>query len=93
MREPLPPRKRLARIARSLVAAALLAVLAGFVSLLVAIGTLLIAGFVGARPDMTMAYREIAAMVALAVFPAAFVAYLAWEPKGRQGERTHTRAA
>ncbi len=67
-------------IARSLLAAVLLAALAGFVTLLLAIVALVVAGMAGGhRPDMSLAYRAVAAPVALAMLPVAFIAYRLWE--------------
>ncbi len=67
------------RIARSALAAVLIAALTGFVTLLVAILSLLAATAAGARPDMSFAYRGVAMPVAIAMVPVAFFAYLLWE--------------
>ncbi len=65
---------------RSIVAALLLSVLLGFASLLVGIVSLVVAGIAGgARPDMSMAYRQIALPVALVSLPLVFIAHLIWE--------------
>ena len=82
LRLPSAPRVRVGGIlARSAVAGALLGALAFFVSLLLSIMTLLIAGLLMGRfkPDLTLAYRQIAPGFALSVLALAFVGNFIWE--------------
>jgi hypothetical protein len=89
LRLPSAPRVRVSGVlARSAVAGVLLGALAFFVSLLLSILTLLVAGtLMGSfKPDMTLAYRVVAPSVAICVLVLGFVANLVWEI--RKPERT-----
>ena len=82
LRLPSAPRVRVGGIlARSAVAGVLLGALSFFVSLLLSILTLLVAGMLMGRfkPDMTLAYRQVAPSVAIAVLVLGFVANFVWE--------------
>jgi hypothetical protein len=89
LRLPSAPRVRIGGVlARSGVAGVLLGALAFFVSLLLSILTLLVAGMLmgSFKPDMTLAYRVVAPSVAICVLLLGFVANLVWE--FRKPERT-----
>jgi len=89
LRLPSAPRVRIGGVlARSAVAGVLLGALAFFVSLLLSIFTLLVAGtLMGSfKPDMTLAYRLVAPSIAICVLVLGFVANLVWE--FRKPERT-----
>ena len=68
-------------LARSALAGLLAAALSFFVSLLVSIAAMLVWSVLvtHVRPDMTIAYRQIAPWVAAVVLPLGFVANLAFE--------------
>ena len=68
-------------LARSAAVAVLLGALSFFVSLLLSILTFLVAGMLMGRfkPDMTLAYRQVAPSVAVCVLAVGFVANIVWE--------------
>jgi hypothetical protein len=85
------PKLRLGRkIIGSIAAAAVMSALTFFVSLFFAIAFLFISGIVhNARPDMTLAYRAVAAPIALAVLPAAGIAAFVWQIVRYRRQRMH----
>jgi hypothetical protein len=68
-------------LARSATVAVLLGALSFFVSLLLSILTFLVVGMLMGRfkPDMTLAYRQVAPTVAVCVLVLGFVASMVWE--------------